>query len=423
MQELFSESLYGVVNNSEKACAPIFARIDETAMHVQARVLQAFTQNHVAAMHMQPSSGYGYDDAARDKLDRVFADALQCEDAIVRPQIASGTHALAIMLFGIAKPGDTILFAAGKPYDTIHSVIGMGDRVLPNSLAALGIQHCITPLKNGIPDFEQLKNDIVYNKPAIVYIQRSRGYAWRDALNLAQIKRIAAIAHEIAPEIIVAVDNCYGEFTCMDEPSCFGADIMAGSLIKNPGGGIAPTGGYIAGRADLVALAADRLTVPGIGREIGSYAAPYTPFYQGLFLAPHVVAQSKKTAVLMASVFTCLGFETQPSIHALRNDIVQSVRFDTAEQLIAFCRGVQMGAPIDSHVTPEPDRMPGYDDPVIMAAGSFIQGASIEWSADGPIRPPYTAYIQGGLTYEHGKLAFLTALQYMAEQGLLPDLS
>jgi len=419
MLEKINPQVKELVAQCESGLQEIFARIDETALHVQDRVLEAFTRNHVSAMHMLPSTGYGYDDASRDTLDRVFAYALQCEDAIVRPQIASGTHALAVMLYAITKPGSRVLFAADEPYDTIHSVIGMGETVLPGSLKALGTDFKVTPLINGVIDFEQLEKDIVTYKPHVVYIQRSRGYAWREAINLAQIKRVADMAHEKDDSIIVAVDNCYGEFTCMDEPAKFGVDIMAGSLIKNPGGGIAPTGGYIAGRADLVELAAQRMTVPGMGREVGSYAAMYTPFYQGFFLAPHVVAQAKKIAVLIAAVFEQLGFRTQPAKDALRNDIVQSVRFDTAEQLIAFCKGVQLGAPIDSYATPEPGDMPGYDDPVIMAAGSFVQGASIEWSADGPVRAPYTAYIQGGLTYEHGKIAFMTALDYMCKEGLL----
>lgn len=419
MLDSIDPSVLRLVEEAQADVQPIFEAIDKTALHTQSRVLKAFTDNRVAAMHMLPSTGYGYDDASRDTLDRVFASALQAEDALVRPQFASGTHTLSVMLFAIAKQGRSILFAADAPYDTIHDVIGMGEHPLPNSLAALGVSHFITPLKDGTIDLEQIEKDILAHKPSIVYIQRSRGYAWRNALTLDEIGSVADLAHRIDPKIIVAVDNCYGEFTCDDEPMKYGADIMAGSLIKNPGGGIAPTGGYIAGRADLVKLAAERLTAPGIGREVGSYAAMYTPFYQGLFLAPHVVAQSTKTAVLIAAVFEKLGFDTLPAKDAPRNDIVQSVRFDTAQQLIAFCRGVQLGAPVDSYATPEPCEMPGYEDPVIMAAGSFIQGASIEWSADGPIRAPYTAYIQGGLTFEHGKIAFLTALDDMKKQGLI----
>ena len=404
---------------TESELSDAYSEIDAVSVSVTERVLNSFRKNRVSAMHFYPSTGYGYDDAARDKLDLVYADALQTEKAIVSPQIASGTHALSLMLYGISKPGDRILIASGTPYDTIHDVFGIGNTILPHSLASLSIATTVLSLKDDRIDLEGLEEKLKTCDPSIIYLQRSRGYSWRNALSLDEIEETVKTIRKHLPNVIIALDNCYGEFTQKIEPSALGIDIMAGSLIKNPGGGLAPTGGYIAGKADLVRLVADRMTVPGIGREIGSYAGSYIPFYQGLFLAPHVVAQSKKTAVLIAAVFEKLGFETLPSKSALRNDIVQSVRFNTAEQMISFCKSVQSFSPVDSYVTPEPSDMPGYSDKVIMAAGTFIQGSSIEWSADGPIRPPYTCYIQGGLTYEHGKIAFSHAVVDLYRNGLI----
>ena len=411
VEELFKET--------EAELIPIFNTADKISLTVSERVLNAFKENHVGVMHLNPSTGYGYDDASRDTLDRVFAASLQTEDAIVRPQIASGTHALSLMLFGITKPGDKILIISGEPYDTIHGVFGLQEKTVPHNLKSLSIQTQIFPLSDGLIDLDHLYDEVSSYHPDVIYIQRSRGYSWRNALTLDNIQKAVSIIRNVSDKIIIALDNCYGEFTQINEPSYFGIDIMAGSLIKNPGGGIAPTGGYIAGKADLIELVSNRLTVPGIGREIGSYAASYIPFYQGLFLAPHVVSQSKKIAILMSAIFEKIGFETLPKKDDIRNDIVQSVRFKTSEQLVSFCKNVQTYSPIDSYVTPEPADMPGYSDQVIMAAGTFIQGASIEWSADGPIRPPYTCYIQGGLTYEHGRIAFINTINNMYEDGLV----
>ena len=340
----------------------------------------------------------------------MFAEALCAEDALVRPQIANGTHAIFLALAGTLEPGDTVLSLTGTPYDTLESAIGLnGD--LPNALTRFGIRFVSVPFQNDSIDRnaaeEHLKKD---SSVRMVYLQRSRGYAWRNALTIAQIKDAIAFVRAIRPDLIVFVDNCYGEFTEETEPTAVGADLIAGSLIKNCGGGIAPTGGYIAGRKDLIEAVSFRQTVPGCGREIGSYAASYRPFYEGLFLAPHTVAQCMKSALLFAALFESLGYRTMPKVEDQRSDIIQSVMFDTKEELISFMKAVQASAPIDSFVVPEPWDMPGYADPVIMAAGAFVQGATTELSADAPIREPYIGYMQGALTYEHAVIAAKTVL-------------
>lgn len=409
-----------LVRDAQGGLQSVFERFGRIAMVNQARVLKAFGDHRVSAMHMLPSTGYGYNDISRDTLDKVLAQSLQAEDALIRPQFASGTHAIATMLYALLRPGDTLLCANGTPYDTLLGVLGDESGHPPGSLRDMGVRVIIQPLDDaGCMDFQALEKTLEKERPKVVHLQRSRGYAFHDSLSESDIRRTCQLARRIAPEMIVALDNCYGEFTQTGEPTLWSADIMAGSLIKNPGGGLAPTGGYIAGRADLIELCAGRMTTPSTGREIGSYAAMYTPFYQGLFLAPHVVAQSLKVAALAAEVFERLGYETCPKSNARRDDIVQSVKLGQKERLIAFCQGAQMGAPVDAHARPEPWDMPGYDDQVIMAAGAFIQGGSIEWSADGPIREPYTVHIQGGLTFEHGKIALMVALNHVAEKGLL----
>lgn len=394
------------VSAAEASLRAVFARMERVEEICAARVLRAFTQEGVAARHFAPSTGYGYDDAGRDALDRVFAYALQAEDALVRPQFASGTHAIYLALAGLTEPGNCILSASGKPYDTLENVLGLsGD--YPNSLKRSGVAFDAVPLnEEGKPDLPAILETACRVRPTILYLQRSRGYAWRDSLLPARdmAPLFERIKQEL-PETLIVVDNCYGEFTGTDEPTAFGADIIIGSLIKNPGGGLAPTGGYIAGRRALVERIAHRLTVPGMGREVGSYAGSYRPFYQGLFMAPHTTAQALKSATLFARLFGQLGYETMPAADAVRSDIVQAIRFDTAQELIAFCKTIQAASPVDSQASPEPWDMPGYTSQVIMAAGAFVQGASIELSADAPIREPYTAYVQGALTYSHGKLA------------------
>ncbi|MPM83162.1 hypothetical protein SDC9_130225 [bioreactor metagenome] len=374
----------------------------------QQRVLEAFWQERVSARHFAPTNGYGYDDTGRDTLDRVFAHALQAECALVRPQFVNGTHAIFTALAALVEPGDVILSITGLPYDTLLEAIGVrGDA--PNSLKRLGVSfRSIDLLPDGSIDLEQMKQ-IDSSHVRVVFAQRSRGYAWREAMSMAKLEEAFTLSKTLFPQASILVDNCYGEFVESTEPSVHGADLIAGSLIKNPGGGLAPTGGYIAGKAELVERAAFRLTVPGMGGEVGSYAGDYRPFYQGLFLAPHVTAQCVKGAALFARVFETLGLETMPRGDAVRSDIIQAVRFSDAESLVAFCRSIQKAAPVDSYVSPEPWDMPGYEDQVVMAAGTFVQGATTELSADGPIRAPYTAYVQGSLTYAHARIAAMLA--------------
>lgn len=397
---------YEAVNAAEASLQDAFTRIERIEEICAARVLRAFSEIGIAARHFSPTTGYGYDDAGRDALDRVFALAMQAEDALVRPQIVSGTHAIYAALAGLTEPGDAILCATGSPYDTLEGAIGLaGDH--PHSLRHMGVSFACMPLgKGGKIDIAAVLAAASQSRPKLLYVQRSRGYAWRDSfLPMEDMAPLFAAVREVVPGICIVVDNCYGEFTGISEPTAWGADVVAGSLIKNPGGGLAPTGGYVAGGRAFVERIADRLTVPGMGREIGSYAGSYRPFYQGLFLAPHTTAQALKTAALFARLFETLGYETMPAADAVRSDIVQAIRFDTAEALIAFCKSIQAASPVDSSASPEPWDMPGYASQVIMAAGAFVQGASIELSADAPIRAPYTAYVQGALTYSHGKLA------------------
>ncbi|HWQ58101.1 MAG TPA: methionine gamma-lyase family protein [Clostridia bacterium] len=413
-----SAEAIAAVDAAEVALKGVFARIERVEEICAARVLDAFTKEGIAARHFAFSTGYGYDDAGRDALDRVFARALQAKDALVRPQFASGTHAIFTALAGLTEPGDAILSASGKPYDTLENAVGLaGD--YPNSLKRMGVRFASVPLdRDGKLDTGSVLQATKQIKPKLLYVQRSRGYAWRDSFlperDMAPLFRALKTA---CPEVIIVVDNCYGEFTGIDEPTAYGADIIMGSLIKNPGGGLAPTGGYIAGKEDVVERISHRFTVPGMGREVGSYAGSYRPFYQGLFLAPHVTAQALKSAALFARLFGALGYETMPAPEAARSDIVQAIRFRSADELIAFCKSIQGASPVDSLASPEPWDMPGYTSQVIMAAGAFVQGASIELSADAPIREPYTAYVQGALTYSHGKLAAMRVYDALRKKG------
>lgn len=394
------------VDKTEAKCRAQFARIDETAYKNQKKVLDAFRTHKIALRHFAPTSGYGYDDVGRDTLNALYADVLDAEKAVVSPLIASGTHALTVALFAVLRPGDTMLSVTGEPYDTLHDVIdgkGIG------SLREFGIRFESVDLKNDRIDSDAVKSAVKKLNPQWIFIQRSRGYNWRDALSIDEIAGAIADIRRYA-DCPVMVDNCYGEFVETVEPCAVGADLVAGSLIKNIGGGLAPTGGYVAGKAAYVDQAAYRLIAPGIGTEVGSYAAGYRLFYQGLFLAPHITAQAIKTSVLFGAAFSSFGYETMPAPDTDCKDIIRSIRFRTPEEVIAFCQAVQYSSPVDSFAVPEPWDMPGYDAPVIMAAGAFVQGASIELSADSPIRPPYVAYLQGGLTYEHGKIALAECL-------------
>lgn len=392
-----------------------FARIDAIAESNTARVLSAFQDNRVAEAYFAGTTGYGYDDLGRDKLDQIYAQIFGTEAALVRVQFVNGTHAIASALYGALKTGDVLVSAVGAPYDTLLGVIGVtGDE--HGSLKDYGIEYRQVELLNNAPDREGLVKAVSDPRVKAVLIQRSKGYSTRASLSVAEIGALCALVKEHNPNAAVIVDNCYGEFVEEQEPTHVGADLVVGSLIKNPGGGLAPTGGYLAGRRDLVEGAAMRLTVPGIGGECGCTLGQNRALYQGLFLAPHTVAQALKTAVFAARVMEKLGYETEPVSTAVRHDIIQMVHMREPEALKRFCQGIQSGAPVDSYVTPEPWDMPGYDCQVIMAAGAFIQGASIELSADAPMRPPYTVYLQGGLTFESGKLGVLLAAQELVKE-------
>jgi cystathionine beta-lyase family protein involved in aluminum resistance len=404
------------IERCDAECRPAFDRVECVERSNTRKVLSAFRKHEISQRHFAPSTGYGYGDVGRDALDRVFADLFGCEAALVRPQIASGTHALALCLQGLLRPGDTLLCGAGRPYDTLESVIGISGEAGSGSLRDYGIGYREAPLAEGRMDLNALARSMD-ESVKLVLLQRSRGYDWRPSLTLAEISEAAALVHRANPSALVMVDNCYGEFTDTKEPTEVGADLIAGSLIKNPGGGLAPTGGYVAGKREAVERVAYRLTCPGIGAEVGSYAAGYQPFFQGLFMAPGAVAQAVKTAILAARAFSQLGYAVHPAWDAPRSDIIQAIRFGAPAGLIAFCQAIQKTSPVDSQAVPEPWDMPGYQDPVIMAAGTFVAGASIELSADAPIRPPYIGYLQGALTYAHGRIAVESAVRALVGEG------
>ncbi len=387
-----------------------FAHIDAVSAENTRRVLEAFQDHRVAEAYFSGTTGYGYDDLGRDKLDEIYAQIFGTEAALVRIQFVNGTHAIACALFGALKAGDVLLSAVGAPYDTLLGAIGVADKG-HGSLKDYGVEYRQVELLDNNPDLEGMAAAAADPAVKVVLIQRSKGYSTRASLSVDEIGEMVRVIKSANPNAAVIVDNCYGEFVETIEPTHVGADLVVGSLIKNPGGGLAPTGGYLAGRRDLVEGAAMRLTVPGIGGECGCTLGQNRLLYQGLFMAPHTVAQAVKTAVFAARVMELLGYEAQPKSTDLRHDIIQMLHMKAPEPLKRFCKGIQMGAPVDSFVTPEPWDMPGYDSPVIMAAGSFVQGASIELSADAPMRPPYTVYLQGGLTFESGKLGILLAAQ------------
>lgn len=409
------EAVERLMRRAEADCAAAFDRIEETERINTRKVIESFQRHRVSSRHFAATTGYGYDDIGRDTLGEIFAEVLGAESALVRPQIVSGTHALALCLFGVLRPGDILLSGAGKPYDTMEEVIGLAGTAGNGSLKDMGVAYRQVDLKEGRIDLEGILNALT-PQVKLVLLQRSRGYDWRPSLSVEELNAAIDAIHAHQPETCVMVDNCYGEFTNETEPR---ADLMAGSLIKNPGGGIAPTGGYIAGRSRFVELVAYRLTSPGIGAEVGSYAGSYQPFYQGLFQAPHTVAQAVKASVLAARVFELLGFEVHPRYNDVRNDIITAIRFGDATRLIRFIQAVQFCSPVDAEAVPEPWDMPGYQDPVIMAAGTFVSGASVELSADAPVRAPYIAYMQGSLTYAHGRLAVAGAVQLMCNEGLI----
>lgn len=391
-----------------------YKKIDDIAFRNQLRVMEAFRKHRVSDAMFTLSSGYGYGDLGRDTADLLYAEVFECESAFVRHNIVSGTHALTIALFGLLRPGDKLLSVGGKPYDTLDEVIGISGEAGNGSLKDFGVEYDQTELVNGSFDYDSIKEKLTPNTK-VVYIQRSKGYSVRKTLSSAEIGELVKFVKSMSDAFVV-VDNCYGEFVELHEPTYYGADICVGSLIKNPGGGMAESGGYIAGTAKAVELCAYRLTSPGIGLECGASLGQSKSIIKGLFYAPHTTAQALKTALIAAGLFSDMGFEVSPAPEEERYDIIQTVSLDSPEQICAFCRGIQKGSPIDSHVTPEPWDMPGYSSQVIMAAGTFVQGASIELSADAPIREPYTVYFQGGLTYESGKIGLIEAVKAVMEE-------
>lgn len=404
-----------LAEDCEAQLAARFAEIDRVARGNTKRVMEAFQEFRVSEACFAGTTGYGYDDLGRETLDKIWARVFGAEAALVRTGFVNGTHAIASALFAAVGPGELLMPLMGAPYDTLRTAIGItGDAY--GSLAFYGVKYAEVPTKDGGPDLAAIEREVGEKRPRAVLIQRSRGYDSRRALSAEEVGELCRLVKRVSPDTVCVVDNCYGEFTELTEPTMLGADLAAGSLIKNPGGGLAPMGGYIAGRADLVERAAYRLTVPGIGGECGCTLGTNRQLYQGLFLAPHTTAQALKTAALCAAMLEKLGFDTEPGPQEPRYDIIQTVTLKTPENLKRFCRGIQAGSPVDSYVTPEPWQMPGYEDEVIMAAGAFIQGSSIELSADGPMRAPYRAFLQGGLTYESGRLGIMNAIAEMLEK-------
>ncbi|WP_246939699.1 aminotransferase class I/II-fold pyridoxal phosphate-dependent enzyme [Bacillus pinisoli] len=411
------EKLEHIVNETENMIQSIFQNIDTNAEKNQFRLLQAYRKHRVSDSHFIPTTGYGYDDIGRDTLEEIYAEVFGGEAGLVRPQIISGTHAISISLFGILRPGDELLYITGKPYDTLEEIVGLRGNGI-GSLKDFKIDYNTVHLTpEGQIDYEAVQEAI---KPTtkMIGIQRSKGYATRPSFTIEEIKSMVEFVKSIKPDVIVFVDNCYGEFVEDLEPCHIGADLMAGSLIKNPGGGLVKTGGYIVGKKSLVEACSYRMTSPGIGAEAGASLYSLQEMYQGFFMAPHTVSQALKGAVFTSAFLEKLGFNTSPKWNSKRTDLIQSVQFDDREKMVAFCQAIQYASPINSHVTPYPNYMPGYEDDVIMAAGTFVQGASIELSADGPLRPPYVAYVQGGLTYTHVKMAICSAVDSLIDKGL-----
>ncbi len=412
------ETIIRIVQSAENEIKDVFKEIELTKEINQYKVIAAMQEHNLSDTHFNGTTGYGYDDRGREILDAVYASIFKAEDALVRHQIVSGTQALAVCLFGNLRPGNELLSVTGKPYDTLEEVIGIRGEGA-GSLKDFGVNYRqVELLEDGSIDLEKVR-EAVHQNTTMVLIQRSRGYSWRPAIKIREMKRVIDVIKEINKNTIVMVDNCYGEFVETEEPVEVGADIVVGSLIKNPGGGLAPSGGYIVGKERYVNNAAFRLTAPGLGKKVGATLGNNRLMFQGLFLSPHVVAESLKGAVFCSAVMKKLSFETSPQPEQQRSDIIQAIKFNNPESMIAFCQGIQKGSPVDAYVTPEPWEMPGYDSPVIMAAGAFIQGSSIELSADAPLKPPYTAYMQGGLVYEHVKLGIMIAVKYMKERQLI----
>ena len=404
-----SDKIINLANEVEKEIKPVFEKINEVCEYNSLKVLMAFQNNNISDMHFNQTTGYGYGDIGRDTTEKVFAEVLGAEDSLVRGQFISGTHALTVALFAFLRPGDTMLSITGKPYDTLDEVIGIAEN--PSSLKSFGVNFEKIDLVNNDFDYDAIEKRLKQSKVKLIEIQRSKGYSTRKSIKIGDVEKVIKHIRKFDKDVIIMIDNCYCEFVNKKEPLEVGADVIVGSLIKNLGGGITPNGAYIAGRKDLVNLAAERLTAPGEGKEVGPSLGITKSILQGLFFAPSVVASSVKTAVFASRMLEKLGYDVEPKFDEERADIVQNINFQDENKLIKFCQGIQMGSPIDSNSIPEPWDMPGYTDKVIMAAGAFTQGSSIELSCDGPIRPPYTAFMQGGLTYEYGKLGVLKAVQ------------
>lgn len=410
-----NQELQNTIQQVEEEIKPVIEQIDKICEENSKKVLQAFQKNHISEMHFNSTTGYGYGDVGRDAIESIFAEVLGAEDALVRAQFISGTHALTVCLFGLLRPGDTVLSINGKPYDTLDSVIGICENA--SSLKAHGVNYEQIDLIGNEFDYEAIQKRVAKKDIKLIIMQRSKGYALRKSLALEKIEKVVKTIREVNEAVWIMCDNCYGEFVDTKEPLSLGVDIIVGSLIKNLGGGIAPNGGYIAGKKELVELCSERLTAPGLGKEVGPTLGMNRSFLQGLFMAPSVVASSLKTAVFASKLLEKMGYTVEPTYNEKRSDIVQTIQFNAPEPLIKFCQGIQMGSPVDSDSIPEPWDMPGYTDKIIMAAGAFTAGSSIELSCDAPIRPPYVAFLQGGLTYEYGKLGVIRAVQNMVEKG------
>jgi len=413
------KDILSLISEAESSLSRQFSVSERIEQANFEKVMDAFAKERVAIRHFAGSTGYGYGDDGRDTLEKVFADVFHCEDALVRPAIASGTHALALCLYGLLRNGDTLLAGSGKPYDTLESVIGISGEDGQGSLKDYGVSYKQIDLKDNRIDIPAIADALQDKSIKVVALQRSRGYDWRPSISVTELGEAAQAIHAVRPDVAVMVDNCYGEFVEEKEPTDVGCDIIVGSLIKNLGGGIAPTGGYIAGKAELVEKVSYRLTSPGIGREVGSYIGGYDRFFEGLFFAPHVVCQAIKGAMLTSAIFEKLGYAVSPASEEVRHDIIQAIRLGSREKLIGFCEAIQYASPVDSFVTPEPWAMPGYQDEVIMAAGTFVGGASIELSADAPLKEPFHVYMQGGLTYSHVRFAMKKVLQRLSDKNLL----
>ena len=404
-----SQETFDLVNKCENELQEEFKKINEICEYNSLKVLKAFHDNNLSEVHFNETTGYGYDDIGRETIEKIYSQIFNTEDSLVRGQFISASHALNVTLFGLLRPGDTMLSICGKPYDTLDEVIGIREN--PSSLKSFGVKYEQIDLIDNDFDYDKIENRVKQKNVKLIEIQRSRGYALRNSITLDKIKKVIELIKRVNNEVIIMIDNCYGEFTNKEEPSNFGADICVGSLIKNLGGGISPNGAYVVGRKDLINLVAERLTLPGEGKEVGPTLGMNKKILQGLFFAPSVVASSLKTAVLTSKVMETLGYKVQPRYNEERSDIVQTIEFNDREKLIKYCQGIQMGSPVDSNSIPVPGDMPGYEDQVIMAAGAFTQGSSIELSCDAPLREPFLTFQQGGLTYEYGKLGLMKAVQ------------